>query len=179
MEALSMQQRNVRPCLEELEGRAVPSAARLAAPALAQIVIDPPLPPILAPLSGQFAGSYTVAPGIPDLGTHYDLTGKGTVGLLGPVNLTGFAQGTGMIPTGRAFGSLTLSNGPASVTLKLTADPQPGFAKLPVYFHFSVSGGTGAYQNVHAVGTVGLHLGANGHFTLWISQWVHPLPVPL
>jgi hypothetical protein len=142
-------------------------------------------------LAGTITGTYTVGHGLPDLGTTYQLTGAGTLGLLGGVTASGSLQAIGFIMQGRATGTLTLANAQGTLTLHLEGPVQAGFAALPQLFHFTFGGGTGTYQHLTGGGTLTLKLNSlltpkldrltilpfpGGTFTLSLQQdFVPPL----
>ncbi len=169
-----MRKQSVRPCVEELGSRTLPSAAPL----------TPTTPPTVVsagvshvnPLAGSITGAYAVGLGMPDVGTSYRLAGAGTVDLLGKVNALGLLRSTGFIMNGHAVGSLTLANAKGTITLRLTGPQQAAFATLPQQFQFTTTGGTGAYSRLSAQGTVTLKLNPLLMQPLWSSS-VAPAPL--
>ena len=116
---------------EVMESREVLSAslagASLASPVLVSlpsIPIPPPHePPVqLVVLQGLLSGSYS-AHTFPDVGTTYDLSGKGQVRPFGPMDVTGTLHSLGFIQQGHAGGTLTLSDSQGTLTLQLTGPP--------------------------------------------------------
>jgi hypothetical protein len=142
-----------------------------------------------AALDGVIAGHLTSERPIPDVGTHYSLTGAGSLAGMGDVSLAGSLQTPGLVmvpvgsitspgPTGslqttgvadqaRATGELTLTGAHGSVTLDLLGPLQGDFAPLPGHFHFTVHSGTGDYAQLQTAGTVTLSTDlGSGTFTL-------------
>jgi hypothetical protein len=92
--------------------------------------------------------------------------GRGHLGRLGAVKLTGTLSGTGFILQGHAAGSLTLRNPRGSVTLALSGPPEGGFrAPTSGTYTFAIQSGTGAYARTVGTGRVNLVLGS-GTFTM-------------
>jgi hypothetical protein len=116
-------------------------------------------------LHGPLHGSYTIVPSIPDTGTHYDLSGSGSIDGLGQVTATGELHSTGFILNGHATGTLTLQNANGAVTLQLVGPSQPGFAPLPNHFDYTIVSATGAYTGMQGSGTIDLHLQPNSSGT--------------
>src|SRR4051812_43295147 len=146
-----MQRPTARLQVEDLESRTVPSASLLR-PVFGAALVSHAAHDIGLP--GAIHGTLTAQPGIPDTGAHYAVSGSGWLLGLGQVSVTGSLQGTGFIAQGHASGQLTLTNSKGTVTVDLVGPTQQSFAPLPHVFHFTVSGGTGAYQNLHASGDV-------------------------
>ena len=101
------------------------------------------------------------APTAADLGGLYFFNGSGTAGDLGPVGAAGQVHTPGFITTGRAYGTLTLTQatlGPAagdnSVTLNLTGPPESGFGPFPSTLGYVIASGTGAFANATGSGTI-------------------------
>ena len=162
-------QRKRRLQFEVMESREVLSAslagASLASPVLVSlpsIPIPPPHePPVqLVVLQGLLSGSYS-AHTFPDVGTTYDLSGKGQVRPFGPMDVTGTLHSLGFIQQGHAGGTLTLSDSQGTLTLQLTGPLQRGFSPLPNQFAFEITGGTGAFANATGGGTAFLQLVAD------------------
>ena len=164
-----MQRPVVRPHVEEMESRLVPSGAPLSHPGLgAALVADGAT---LAPaLGGTVTGTYAAA-AHPDRGTTYDLNGSGTLNLLGQVTAQGTLQSLGFIAAGHAGGTVTVKAGKDTITLQLTGPNQKGFAPLPKHFRYKVTGASGQFASLMGQhGTADLTLtppsGATGSFTL-------------
>jgi len=162
-------QRKRRLQFEVMESREVLSAslagASLASPVLVSlpsIPIPPPHePPVqLVVLQGLLSGSYS-AHTFPDVGTTYDLSGKGQVRPFGPMDVTGTLHSLGFIQQGHAGGTLTLSDSQGTLTLQLTGPLQRGFSPLPNQFAFEITGGTDAFKNATGQGTAFLRLVAD------------------
>jgi hypothetical protein len=158
-----------RPQLEVLEGRELPSTAR---------VIVLPFIPAPTPhhntahhvvhLHGQIFGIWSTQPTLPDTGTTQLLHGGGMVSPLGQVQASGTLHTPGFVATGHTTGMLTLRSGKNSVTLSLIGPTQPGFSRPPSSLHFSVVSGTGAYAGATGSGTA--------HFREVMAQMPHCPP---
>jgi hypothetical protein len=151
--------------LEELGSRILPSATPFAPPVTPLVYTASQAPALTGSfhdLDGAVRGTLIPAPGIPDLGPAYAVQGKGKLGGLDEFTVTGFLRGTGFIPTGHASGELTLTNSHGTIRLSLAGPAQPGFARLPGHFHFTVTGGTGAYQGLQDDGEVTLQVQNHG-----------------
>jgi hypothetical protein len=166
-----MQKRRTPLQVEELGARVLPSVSPLAgldslagASAHAHAAASPA--PALDGLDGTVRGTLTPAAGNPDLGRRYDLAGHGSLGGLGSFHVTGYLLGTGFLADGHAGGELTLTNSRGTIKLRLEGDPAQGaFAPLPAGFHFTVTGGTGAYKGLRDDGEVSLHQEHHGTAT--------------
>jgi hypothetical protein len=122
--------------------------------------------PAFGRLDGTLRGTLTPAAGNPDLGRRCDLEGNGSLGGLDTFHVTGYLLRTGFVASGYAVGELTLSNAHGTITLRLQgASLQGAFAPLPAGFHFTVTGGTGAYKGLHDDGEVSLHQQQHGGTT--------------
>jgi hypothetical protein len=108
--------------------------------------------PLQVTLSPAFTGAV-------DAGMQFLLRGSGILGGLPRFTATGRLRTTGLILKGHAEGEMMLTNAKGSITLKLEGPTQSGFAPLPHSFHFSVTGGTGAYRGVtdHGEATLRMH----------------------
>ena len=149
----------VRLQVEELGSRIVPSRTRFPVGLVADTThhVDvTPRPAVAAvTLHGTIQGTLVqVIRGPIDAGLQYDVTGSGVLNGQPPFLASGNLHRTGMIAQGHATGVLTLTNTKGSITLKLEGPPQPGFAPLPTQFHYTVTGGTGAYQGATGDGQV-------------------------
>jgi len=160
-----MQRPTARLQVDELESRTVPSASWLPRPILHSAHVAPAAAAQDIGLPGAIHGTLTASPGIPDAGAHFAVNGSGWLLGLGQVSVSGTLQGTGFIAQGHATGQLTLTNAKGTVTVDLVGPTQQGFAPLPHRFHFTVSGGTGAYQNLKASGEVFFLQQQNGDTT--------------
>jgi hypothetical protein len=131
-----------------------------------------------ATLDGALAGNLTHGPIGVDAGISFKLNGSGTLAGAGPVSVTGFVQGTGLVVSGHATGALTLTDAQGSITLDLVGPTQGWFAPLPEQFQFTVRSGTGAYAHLQGAGTVTLHLDTQDNtFALAILFADNPLPL--
>jgi hypothetical protein len=161
--------RNTRPQLEVLESMTLLSA--LAHPLAYQggpILVHPlvhqggPIQITLGSgtekpvsLKGTLKGNYHLSGAvIADTGLDYVFSGKGTIGALGHVDMTGNMHSLGYIAEGRATGSIILSIPKGSMTLQLTGPEQNGFAHLPDHFKFKITNTSGKYLGDTATGTV-------------------------
>jgi hypothetical protein len=153
-----MKKPTVRLHVEGLESRLAPSATPLAAPALSFALVGSPAGQHADALAGTLHGQYTGGATGVDAGSHYTLFGAGSLGRLGWVHAAGDLQALGLVVSGHAGGTLTLSNGRGKVTLELEGPAQPGFAPLPEQFRFTVQQATGAYKGLRATGTITLQL---------------------
>jgi hypothetical protein len=108
-------------------------------------------------LAGAGQGTYTEEL-VPDVGPIYNLNGTAALGVLGNVNLSGSIHATGLIVTGKASGTLTLTNADGSVTIRLTGPAQKGFSPLPEKFRFTIVDATGAYKGLKVSGSIHLKL---------------------
>jgi hypothetical protein len=102
-----------------------------------------------------------------DAGLQYGVTGWGDLSGLPRFTASGFVRRTGYIFRGHASGELTLTNAKGSITLSLEGPVQPGFAPLPNRFHFTVTGGSGAYKGLIDDGVVTLRAYPQGMKTVF------------
>jgi hypothetical protein len=114
--------------------------------------------PPLHSLHGTASGTYTAGPLVVDAGVYNQLSGTATFGTRGTFQVTGSVNGVGMIAQGRAGGELTFTNSRGTITVTLRGPLQPGFSPLPANFHYTIVGGTGAYQHLHGQGQMSLVL---------------------
>jgi hypothetical protein len=166
------------PQLEELGSRILPSGiAHAPSPELPAALVASPMPPQLKhPLAGHGSGAYSTDLIPTDAGTVYHLHGSANLAGLGQVEILGSVTAVGFTTMGRASGRLTLFGNGGSVTVQLLGPEQPGFSRLPHYFHYNVVSGTGAYLHLADSGTLRLDLhplptgalGERGSFSLWI-----------
>jgi hypothetical protein len=95
------------------------------------------------------------------------------------VTVRGEVDAVGFVLHGHAGGTLTLANAKGSVTLRLTGPEQNGFATLPSWFTFDVTGSTGSYRHLNGHGALQLVIApaAQEHdtFTLTVGLAVLPL----
>jgi len=159
-----------RPRIENLEDKALLSAAGIGAQNAPIILVPPPANHHHIALNGEVGGTWTIQMVNPDVGRAQTLTGSGTVQPLGKVGATGTLQATGFIAKGRAGGMLTLSNAQGSVTIKLTGPPQPGFSMLPRQFTFKIVAATGKYKGATDQGSASL---------TEVEAACSPLPTPI
>jgi hypothetical protein len=118
------------------------------------------------PLAGTITGTYTIPPLLnPDAGVTYIFNGSGNAGALGAVTATGSVRLPGFIASGKATGTLTLSNSQGSVSLQLTGPMQAGFGAFPSTLNFVITSATGAYANDGDAGAIKVTLqpGAGGN----------------
>jgi hypothetical protein len=126
-----------------LEHKALLSAAGVATPQAATALVARPVARHHIALNGAVGGTWTIQPGIPDVGQTQTLKGSGAVQPLGAVTATGTLHATGFIAMGHAGGTITLSNDRGSVTLQLTGPTQRGFSPLPRQFTYRIVAATG------------------------------------
>jgi hypothetical protein len=119
-------------------------------------------------LAGKAKGLYTSTQGVPDTGTHYQLTASGTITPIGSAVVSGSFQTPGFIRGGVATGTLTLAGKRGTLTLKLTeagpipsgnaatATPSNGPIILLNNFAYQITGGTGQYAHAQGSGTVAI-----------------------
>jgi hypothetical protein len=105
-------------------------------------------------LQGTVNASETRLMSNPDVGALYKWNGKGTLKPLGHVAGKGGNHGVGFTQAGTPTGTMTLSNGTGSISLKITYDQTRGFAPLPSHGTYVITGGTGAYAGATGKGTV-------------------------
>jgi sulfopyruvate decarboxylase TPP-binding subunit len=100
--------------------------------------------------------------GINGLGTTAELAGAGVITPLGQMNVAGLLQSQGN-QHAPSTGHLLLSNARGTLLLELEA-AVPGGAAAPSLldtFHFTIAGGTGAYQGMEGQGWVSLTMNSN------------------
>ena len=150
---------SLRPSVESLEAVTLLSGLAASVPIVAALVATTttPIPPVPAPrelaLNGNLHGTYT-SHNRPDIGTTYDLFGRGHVTHLGRTSVTGNLHSVGFIMHGHATGQLFLSDARGTLTLTLTGPQQEGFANLPDRFDYTITNGSGAFLHVKDSGTV-------------------------
>lgn len=140
--------------LEELGKRIAP--ALLVGPALGITHVAPPDPsaaplppaPVLHPLAGQGAGTYTTPTLNVDARPIYVLEGQAALAALLRVKVNGAVHGVAPGTTGNAAGTLTFTNAKGSVTIDLQGPTQDGTVPFPLDWQYKVSAATGAYQNL-------------------------------
>jgi hypothetical protein len=125
----------------------------------------PPSPVNTPLLQGTATGSYVIARSSNTAGFSLSLNGKGQVGILGSVQLSGsipFNTSGQSAPSG----SLTLTDNKGSIQLTLTSDGGdqtlgPVSANAHSY-KYTIVHGTGAFANLHGSGTLSLTLKGGG-----------------
>jgi hypothetical protein len=171
-----MNRKRFIPQVEELGQRVLPSAI-VGTPPEAAPALAAPLPPQLKhPLAGRGSGAFSTDLIPVDGGQVYHLHGSANLAGLGSVLVYGTVGGVGFTQTGRAGGTLTFFANGGSVTVQLLGPVQTAFSPLPQYFHYQITGGTGAFQHLADSGTLRLDfhalptgsLGAHGTFYLYI-----------
>src|SRR5262245_44028232 len=105
-------ERRIRPLLEELGARVLPSASPL--PVAPDAANSPPYR-----LSGHAEGGFSARPSNPDAGASYSLSGQGRFLGLDLISVSGWVRSAGFVRHGHASGSLTLTSAKGSVTLAL------------------------------------------------------------
>lgn len=148
-----------QPQLENLEAMALLSALsgglhHSAADMKANATPPNSTTPTTISLNGTLKGTYQITPSIPDTGTKYTFSGKGTVRPLGSSDVTGNVHDLGFVASGRAEGLAVISTPQGSLTLKLEGPKQKGFAKLPDRFSFKITNSSGSYLHDRGHGTL-------------------------
>jgi hypothetical protein len=161
--------RRIKLQLETLEEREVPSGtAVVPTEGLATTAIIGPLPPVYHSthaLAGIGHGTFLVNVLVVDSGLTFQIAGQGHFAKLGDVSIAGSIEGTGMIASGQAHGTLTFSNSHGSVTVEVTGPVQPAFGAMPTWFHYKVTSATGGFKSVKDSGTLRIDL----HFKLMMD----------
>ena len=142
-----------RLIVEQLDSRTLPSSTLVLPP------ITSPVPAMAStshPLQGTGTSNYVGSVITPDTGPSVDLTGTIHLQSLGTFQLSGWLQSVGSVVQGRAYGELVLTNSQGSITLDLHGGVQPAFSPLPRELVYSIAHTTGAYQNLHGYGVVGM-----------------------
>jgi hypothetical protein len=157
-----MRRPNIRLRVEELGSRILPSSAPLSTSLFYSATHYENLTTPPAVSAANLVGNLrlTLTPTVKgpiDAGLVYSVTGYGDLGGLPRFTATGSLRRTGFIFRGHATGELTLTNSQGSIMLSLQGPTQAAFAPLPNRFHFTVTGGTGAYKGVSDDGVVTLH----------------------
>jgi hypothetical protein len=175
-----MKRQRFLPQVEELGHRVLPSALTLAhVPEAPRAMAASTLPPQYKhPLAGKGSGAFSTDLIPSDAGATYHLHGSAKLAGLGEVVVYGSLHAVGFTSSGRASGTLTLFGNGGSVTVEFQGPVQPGFSKLPHYFHYHIVRGTGAYLHLqdsgtlrldpHPFPTAGPAVGKRGSFSLWI-----------
>jgi hypothetical protein len=117
---------------------------------------------VVAPGPVRGKGTYTAAPGNPDTGRDYLLTGTGNFLNVTNARITGSVNSLGNIAQGQASGTVTFTNAKGSVTLALVGPEQTGSSPLPSNFIYTVVKGTGAYAHMNGSGILTLTLHQTG-----------------
>jgi hypothetical protein len=167
--------RQSRPKAEPLEGRALLST--LAHPHLshpprvASVVSAHPVTQT-PPLQGSVAGDYVTMPTPGSAGSDVSLSGSGTIGSLGTVQLSGVIH-NGVPGSGKpSLGNLVLANnqGTIQIALKRGGGRQPlmpvSASSYSTPFRYTIVGGTGAFRKFHVSGMVALVMTPNTPPTL-------------
>jgi hypothetical protein len=162
--------------VEELGQRVLPSAVAAMPPEAAPVLAAPLPPQIRHPLAGRGSGAFSTDLIPVDAGPLFHLHGSAKLAGLGSVLVYGTVGGVGFTQSGRAGGTLTFIGNGGSVTVQLLGPVQTAFSPLPHYFHYQITGGTGAFQHLADSGTLRLDfhpvwtgaLGERGTFSLYI-----------
>jgi len=129
-------------------------------------------------IQGRATGSYTVTSSSPTPGANYNLSGAGTLGTVGSVQVSGVihlgfnrikSQPAGVLTITGSHGSLRLSMqtvgglepmaaGSSSVNV---SNIPTGIIPSSIALKFTIVNGTGAYRGVHGSGTASLGLFPN------------------
>ena len=145
--------------LENLEGRTLFSvfAPMAAAPIENRYVLPSVTAAASTPLAGAFnvAGTYEhpIMPGNPDVGSHYEFTGRGRKASLGKFHLSGEVVTPGFIASARSRGQLVISNGHGTITMSVVG-PLQGPGALPASLNYRIRSGTGAYASASGRGKI-------------------------
>lgn len=128
-------------------------------------------------LDGTLTGKYTLAPTAVTVGAGYVFDGAGTAGDLGIVTAHAFVTTPPFNTTGRATGTLTLTQtGPFanallnSVTLSLLGPPQASSDGFPATLSYKVISGTGMFAGDTGAGTLAATLNPDGTFTFVLTS---------
>jgi hypothetical protein len=155
----------LRPRIEQLDDRIAPSVTTgdgsIAEPPDHDVDLNP-APMVLQAaalqeqfsLAGKIQGAWTMLSSLPDKGTDLSLNGAGLVSPLGQVEISVMLHMPGFFISGRATGTIVLSNAQGSITLQLVGPPQPGFSPPPDKFQYTITDGTGAYAGASGQGIV-------------------------
>jgi hypothetical protein len=156
----------LRPRIEQLDNRIVPSVAPgdgSMAPAAPDHSLDLGSAPMVLQsaelqerfsLAGKLQGAWTMLSTLPDKGSDLSLSGDGLMSPLGQVKISGMLHTPGFVITGRATGTIVLSTAQGSITLQLVGPLQPGFSPPPDTFQYTITDGTGAYASASGQGTL-------------------------
>ncbi len=121
-------------------------------------------------VNGKLTGAFTLVAGLPDVGRTYNLTGTGSVSVVGSVAATGSVRTLGFIASGHATGDITLTQGSSSVVLHLEGPVQTGFSGLPTSFHYTVQSANGVFANwTNTSGNLELRLKGDANGSLKIE----------
>lgn len=114
-------------------------------------------------LSGTQTGTYS-ARTIPDAGTTATLQGSARIAGLGKANFKSTIQGVGLIASGQATGTATITTKAGTLTLALVGPVQSGGGGgvLPKHYTVTVTGGTGLFAGIGGTGTADITLRAIG-----------------
>jgi hypothetical protein len=138
-------------CVEELDGRTVPSTLPVAVPlATAAGSVS-----VQHALAGSGKGTYTTGDAPPDVGKGYHLQGTGTFAALGQVTIHGSVNTPGFILNVKATGTLTFSGPKGSVTVALQGMGTSG-SSSSLWFHYQVVHADGGFKQVTDQGTLRL-----------------------
>ena len=174
--------RRATPALEQVESRALLSAAPVSTPPEAVPIDASMITASLAQttqLTGQITGRLSPKPSIPDVGKAFAASGNGRVSHFGRVQASGAFHATGFIGEGQATGTITIANRHGTATIELTGPKQRGFSDLPSTFTYRVTKATGQLATfLNSFGTADLTRGAatpRGGSTFSLS--LHSSPV--
>jgi hypothetical protein len=122
-------------------------------------------------LHGTLAGQYTITPTGTAVGVEYSIAGSGTLVNLGNVKVTGVVESIQVRGKLQLLGSLTISEGRSTFTLRLTGLSLPpplasgALAGHPesitsnlMWMRYTIVSGTGSFKNLHGTGLVSLAL---------------------
>ncbi len=183
---------STRLTLEELDGRVMPTV--FVPITLPPVTIAAVASPATHPLHGDAGGSSTATASIGGE-DRFVLIGTANLGGRGSFALTGFVQVDGRVAQkvgwgvlyGHGEGELVFTNAYGTISVTLHDPALRGVSRNPSHFHYTISGGTGAYQHLSGSGRVYLVLlpaptaagqPSQGTFNLTFF-WPSPTPPPL
>ena len=148
-----MARKSVPLSLEALDGRVVPSAARLIDPVMTHPIV---IAQAAHPLTGRGSGDYQSKQGNPDTGVTHKLHGSANLQGMGKVTVAGEIHGPGFIKSSTFTGKMTFRTGHGRVTVELTSFRPAGPAGLPVWYRYHVTQATGQFKGMHDSGSLRL-----------------------
>jgi hypothetical protein len=134
------------------------AASPIVLPAPTPIIVPPPpvpAPTVVHPVAGFGSGKYICTLQAGNVPTGFHFTGVMDTKGMGRVTVQASIYGVGY-RNAPAGGRITLTNGKGSVTIELTALPQPKLSKLPEWFRYRIVQSSGAYKGMTDSGTLRL-----------------------